>query len=154
MFLILQTRLSVPNTQPCDWGQTAHHENISSSKKSAMFFSNMSLTSTMALKINCSLMAVCLLMIPWPWIECIQWCLPCVSLSLRSVFSGTGARERLYVWPWQQTWSETLLHSVNMALCALSFVHHGCLPPASSAMLMIHMLMSRTLSYWLLLEQL
>ena len=37
--------------------------------------------------------------------------------------------------------------SVNTALCARSFVHHGRLPPASRAMLMIHMLMSVTLSY-------
>lgn len=41
-----------------------------------------------------------------------------------------------------------------MALCALSSAHHGCLPPASSAVLMIHMLMSVTLSDWLLQEQL
>lgn len=40
-----------------------------------------------------------------------------------------------------------------LALCKHGFVHHGRLPPASSAMLMIHMLMSIPPSYWPLLKQ-
>lgn len=45
------------------------------------------------------------------------------------------------------------------ALCKHGFVHselcvhHGCLPPAPSTTLMIHMIMSIILSYWLTSEQ-
>lgn len=45
---------------------------------------------------------------------------------------------RLCVWSWQKT----LVPSANVAMCAKSFVHRGCLLPASSNTLVIHMLMS------------
>lgn len=119
------------NTHPCDWGpiQTHPHLYILSS---AMFFSNMFLwhwrwTAAMW-AVRFSFMTL------WPWIKSIQW-LPamfcCCWIAFFFFFNFLcslmhGAKERLHVWPWRQTWSET---SVNMALCTLSFVHHGCLPP-------------------------